>query len=113
MQEGSTESNNINELDLDSINNLARHRFYYLNSWLDKYDKNKLEFYSVIFGISGISFIILAICIFIIIYTTYDHPTIYKIDCSVVNITHTHVKLCETERCRVFNYCIPYVCTGK
>ncbi|CAF0795952.1 unnamed protein product [Rotaria sordida] len=112
MQERSTESNNINELELDPNNNSSsRRRLYFLSSWLDKFERNKLEFYSVIFGISGISLIALGLCIFIIIYITYEYHLINKIDCSIINITHTHVKLCASRRCRIFNYCIPYVCT--
>ncbi|CAF3322291.1 unnamed protein product [Rotaria sp. Silwood1] len=111
MQERSTESNNINVLDLDPNNNFSSRRLYYLSSWLDKFEKNKLEFYSVIFGISGISLIVLGLCIFIIIYTAYEHHLVNKIDCSIINITYTHVKLCPSRRCRIFNYCIPYICT--
>jgi hypothetical protein len=108
MQEKSS-----NELNLDRINNSSRHRFYFISSWLNKFEKNKLECYSVIFGISGLSFLAFAICILIIIYTTYDHNLTNIIDCSIINITHTHIKLCDSYRCRVFNYCIPYVCTSK
>ncbi|CAF2998992.1 unnamed protein product [Rotaria socialis] len=111
MQESSTESNNINELDFDPNNNSFRPCVYFLSSWLDKYKKSKLEFYSVTFGISGISLIALGLCVFIIIYTAYDYYGINKINCSIVNITHTHVKLCEARRCQIFNYCIPYICT--
>lgn len=101
MQESSTESNDI-------INHL-----YSFRSWLNKFPKTKLECYSVIFGISGISFIALGICILIIISTTYDSHLTQTIDCTILNITHTHIKLCDSYRCRIFNYCIPYVCTSK
>jgi len=113
MQENSTESNDINEPDLDRIHNSPISRLYFLSSWLNKFEKTKLEYYSVIFGISGLSFIVLGLCILIIIYTTYDHNLTNIIDCSILNITYTHIKLCESYRCQVFNYCIPYVCTSK
>jgi hypothetical protein len=109
MQERSSESNDINELDLTPRNNPP---VYFISSWLNTFEKTKLECSSVIFGISGLSFITLGICILIIIHTTYEHHLTNIIECSIINITHTHIKLCESHRCRVFNSCLPYVCTS-
>jgi hypothetical protein len=109
MQEkSSSESDDINQSNLDST-----HYLYFINSWLNKFEKTKLEYYSVIFGISGLSFIALSISILIIIFTTYEHNLPNIINCSIINITHTHIKLCQSYRCQVLNYCIPYVCTSK
>lgn len=113
MKERSSESNNSEKLDIDPTHNFVRRRLHSLNIWLRKFDANKLECCSVIFGISGVSLIILGVCIFIIIHTAYEHHSINEINCSIVNVTHTHVKLCESYRCQIFNYCIPYLCTSK
>jgi hypothetical protein len=107
VQERSVESNEIN---LESINNSP---VQLIRSWLNKFEQNKLEYYSVIFGISGLSFIAFGICVLILILTTYEHHSTNRIDCSIINVTHTHVKLCSSHRCRIFNDCIPYVCTSK
>lgn len=113
MQERPTESNDINKPDHHPINDSPTRRLYFISSWLDKFETTKLECYSVIFGISGISFLALGICILILIYTTYERHLTNTIDCSIVNVTHTHVKLCASHRCRIFNYCIPYICTSE
>jgi hypothetical protein len=108
MQERSTESNDLNEPDLPPTTHL-----YFFSSWLNKFEKTKLECYSVIFGISGISLIAFGLCILIIISTTYKSHLTNPMDCVILNITHTHIKLCESQRCRIFNYCIPYLCTSE
>lgn len=84
-----------------------------IRSWLNKFEQNKLEYYSVIFGISGLSLFAFGLCLLILILTTYKHYSTNKINCSIINVIHTHVKLCSSYRCRIFNDCIPYVCTSK
>ena len=113
MQERSIQSTHSDELDYGHNNNPSRHHFYFFRAWLDQFETNKLECYSVIFGILGISFIVLGICIIIMIDTTYDDHLMNTVNCSIINVTHTHIKLCPSRRCQIFNYCIPYVCTSK
>ena len=99
--------------DFDSLDKLSRHRSCFIRTWLNQFERNKLEYYSVLFGIFGLSFVVLSLCILIIILSINRNQIIQQIDCTIINITYTHVKLCESYRCQVFNYCIPYICISK
>ncbi len=72
MPEKPSEANDLHTFDIDSVIRSPTPRFYFIHSWLDKFERTKLECYSVLLGISGLSFIALGICILIIINTTYD-----------------------------------------